>query len=307
MPIVLLVVAFMSVLIPGQDRGLPEDLNGDPHAIYLYGQMMGTVQGAKSLAFESSHEMYSVKDGEKRYPSIMSYKAWLMKPNRARLEVSALQFEPMGILVGDGEYFWSYWPNGTWFFTTAYRHTKGALEHNVYMRKRTPQGMHSLAHEICYIGTGSMSIFELSSFHGYVESMTDYLQEIKSQGEEKVGEELCDVIHLSFMNGQRERTLWISKKDHIPRKLKSAIHVSYDIFIEEEWTNIRINDQLDTELFRWQPPEGWEERQMPSPDDALLSKGDSAPNFSLRDAKDRKISLSDYHGKPVWLMFWRVG
>ena len=109
------------------------------------------------------------------------------------------------------------------------------------------------------------------------------------------------------MKGQRERILWLSKKDRLPRKLKSVVHVAYDIFSEEQWSNIRLNTKLDPALFQWTPPEGWEERTMPDPNDALLSKGQKAPEFSLQDAKDGTITLADYHGKPVWLMFWRVG
>ena len=116
-------------------------------------------------------------------------------------------------------------------------HGPGEKEYKVYMKKRTPVGRHSLAHESGYIGNGSMCILELSAFHGYVESLTPYLGAITSKGEEKVGEE----------------------------------------------------------------------RSMPDPNDALLSKGQIAPEFSLQDAKDGTITLADYHGKPVWLMFWRVG
>ena len=58
------------------------------------------------------------------------------------------------------------------------------------MKKPSPQGRHSLAHEICHLGTGSMSVFEPSAFHGYTESMASYLGEIVDKGEEKVGEEI---------------------------------------------------------------------------------------------------------------------
>jgi len=303
--LVFLVLTTFTAQLP--ERGLPENLTGDPHAIYLYGEMMGTLHGARSLYFEATHCFYSVKEGKKRYPSESSYKAWLMKPNFARLEVCRSDQEPYGVLVGDGDDFWLYWPNGTRFFTSAYSGGSGMTETDVYLKKRAPPGMHSLAHEIGYIGTGTMSILELSSFHGYVESMTDFLGAITLEGEEEVRDELCDIVRLSFMKGQRERWLWISRRDHLPRKLKSTVHVAYDIFVEEEWTNVRLNEDLDSALFEWTPPDGWERREMPDPNDALLQLGDKAPGFSLPDAKGRQVTLSDLRGTPVWLMFWRVG
>ena len=167
---------------------------------------------------------------------------------------------------------WSYWPNGTRFFTSAYSPAQGEMEFKVYMKKPSPPGRHSLAHEICYIGTGGMCILELSAFHGYIESMTPFLEKIELDGEDTIGDETCDIIHLSFMKGQRERFLWVSRKSHLPIKLKSGVHVAFDIFAEEEWTGIRLNEEIDPALFQWTPPEGWEERRMPSPDDALLKK-----------------------------------
>jgi outer membrane lipoprotein-sorting protein len=307
MKAMLLFLVLLGYLTTAQQRDIPDGVTGDPVAIFLYGEMIGVLHGAESLVFDCKSSFYSIKEGKENFRQDNNFKAWLMKPNFARLEVTWPNVGPMGTLVGDGDYFWLFWPEGTTFFTSAYRNRPGEKEYKVYMKKRTPVGRHSLAHEIGYIGNGSMCILELSAFHGYVESMTPYLGAITSKGEEMVGEELCDVVHLSFMKGQRERILWLSKKDRLPRKLKSIVHVAYDIFSEEEWSNIRLNKKLDPALFQWTPPEGWEERSMPDPDDALLSKGQEAPAFSLRDAKDGKIALSDYAGKPVWLMFWRVG
>jgi len=39
-----------------------------------------------------------------------TYRIWLQKPNYARLEATRVgETEPAGILVGDGDYFWTYW------------------------------------------------------------------------------------------------------------------------------------------------------------------------------------------------------
>lgn len=290
----------------GKIPDLPDHCTGDPHGVYLYGQMCGVLKGAKSLSFDCEQSMFTIKKGKEAYRRTTPYKAWLKKPNFARLEVGGEESGYQGHLVGDGDYFWTYWPKGTYFFSAAYGGERGEKEYKVYMKKRTPVGRHSLGHEIGYIGA-SMSVIDLSAFHGYLDSLTPYLDEIHYKKSETVDGEECDVIHLSFMKGQRERTLWISKHDHLPRKLLSVVHVSYDILCEEKWTNVKLNTDLDPKLFQWTPGEDWEERQMPNPEDALLKKGDIAADFSLRDARGGKITLSDYKGKPVWLMFWRVG
>jgi len=245
------------------------------------------------------------QEREREYSSKSSYKAWLNKPNQARLETRRTGDVVQGVLVGDNDYFWMYWPHGTRFFTSAYRMESGEMEHDVYMKKRTPQGRHSLGHEIHYIG--AECVMDLSCFHGYEDSLTPYLEEIRFQDTEDIRGETCDVIRLSFMKGQRERILWLSRKDHLPRKLKSIVHVAYDIFTDEEWTQVRINDEPDPALFEWTPPEDWKERKMPDPDDALLGKGDAAPAFVLTDALGNQVKFADFLGKPLWLMFWRVG
>jgi cytochrome oxidase Cu insertion factor (SCO1/SenC/PrrC family) len=38
-----------------------------------------------------------------------------------------------------------------------------------------------------------------------------------------------------------------------------------------------------------------------------MRPGTTAPDFSLTTLDGRKVSLSDYRGKPVLLVFWAVG
>jgi len=50
-------------------------------------------------------------ESEGRFFATGTYRIWLRKPNYARVEVTRPgKKEPGGILVGDGDYFWSYWP-----------------------------------------------------------------------------------------------------------------------------------------------------------------------------------------------------
>jgi outer membrane lipoprotein-sorting protein len=48
-----------------------------------------------------------------KFVTVADYRIWLKKPNYARVEMTrAGQKEPSGILVGDGDYFWIYLPQG---------------------------------------------------------------------------------------------------------------------------------------------------------------------------------------------------
>jgi hypothetical protein len=109
------------------------------------------------------------------------------------------------------------------------------------------------------------------------------------------------------MGGQRIWRLWLSQRDHLPRKLRQVVHVKYDGIYEERWSEVKINDEIADELFVWKPPEDWKEWQLPAPEEQLLKPGEAAPDFELTLSDGKKMKLSDRRGKVVWLVFWRVG
>jgi len=63
------------------------------------------------------------------------------------------------------------------------------------MKEATPVGKHSIGHKTGLLGAGmSMPIIDPSTFHGYSDSLQPYIDWIRIMGEEKVGDEECDVI-----------------------------------------------------------------------------------------------------------------
>lgn len=276
----------------------------EPPAHTLYDKMIEAMRYAETIYYESEYQ-WETKGNELGHST---YRLWMKKPNHARLEAASHDGRSKGILVGDGEYFWIYWPTGRPWFAGEDSIEYAKTCSTSYMKKRTPVGHHSIAHQTNLLGTGmSMTIIEPSIFHGYNDPMEPYLDGVRSMGIEKVDKEECDVIEVSFMDHQRSRYLYLSKRDHLPRKLKEVVRAARDVTKHELWANVTINREMPMDKFAWEPPDGWVEYRLPKIEEGLLKPGTEAPDFELNLVNRTKFKLSDCRGKLVWLVFWRVG
>ena len=152
-----------------------------------------------------------------------------------------------------------------------------------------------------------MTVIDPSTFHGYTDSLQPHMDGVMNLGPEVVEGEECDVIEVSFMRRQRSRYLWLSKRDHLPRKLRQVVRVSHDIVAQEIWRRVSINAEMAMGRFAWKPPKGWQEWRPPSHEERLLKPGQQAPDFDLLSTDGSRIKLSDYRGRAVWLYIWRAG
>lgn len=263
------------------------DFKDEPAARTLYEKMIETMRKAESLSYTSNYQYASFNP--------CTYKIWMKKPNYFRVETIDIRGDPTGILVGDGDNLWIYWP---W----------PSKRYSTYMKEATPLGRHSIGHKTGQLGGGMvMPIIDPSTFHGYTDSLQPYLEGVRMVGTEKVGDEECNVIEVSIMKGQRIWQLWLSERDHLPRKLKEVIHLSTDIITNERWTEVAVNTEIPMEKFIWSPPESWQQVHPSNPEDNLLKPGQVAPDFELASADGSTVKLSDYRGKIVWFYIWRAG
>jgi hypothetical protein len=152
-----------------------------------------------------------------------------------------------------------------------------------------------------------MPVLDPSTFHGYTDSLQEYLDGVKSLGTEKVDGEECDKIEVSIMKHQRSWLLWISQQDHLPRKLDEIIRVSYEIIVHEQWSSVTVDGEIPDSMFAWKPPKGWTQWQQPEPDEQLLKPGTKASDFELTATEGQPVKLADYRGQVVWLYIWRAG
>jgi outer membrane lipoprotein-sorting protein len=276
----------------------------EPEAHALYDGMIAAMCAAQSLSFDG-RQHWAARGQEL---GRCSFKVWLEKPNRFRMETFAFDGSRGGVLVGDGENLWIHWPGGRPMYSAEDPSAYAATRTNVYMTRPTPPGRHSISHEAMRLGVGlAMNIVDPSTFHGYTDSLQPYLDGVVGRGDETVGNEDCHVVEVSFMNGQRTWRLWLSKRDHLPRKLQETVRVSFVITKEEIWSNVVLNADIPAEQFAWKPPEDWKQWRAPEPESQLLKPGTPAPDFELALADGARMKLSDKRGQVVWLVFWRVG
>jgi hypothetical protein len=289
---------------------VPEPFTGDfePEARHLYDLMVETMQEAKTLSWVSIYRRGSDKYGD--LPPC-TYAIWLKKPNHVRLEAS-LDGSVRGILVGDGRYFWTYWPPGriqrSWEASGPRAKEYKRTKHISYIKKRSPQGRHSIGHETNDLGAGlGMPILDPSTFHGYTDSLQAYIDGVRSGGTEEFAGEECDVIEVSIMKGQRTWRLWLSKKDHLPRRLLQVIRARTRYYTEEIWSDVMIDADIPAKKFRWKPGRNWVQFRQPNVREGLLKTGKPAPDFDLPLHGGGRFRLSEQKGKVIWFYLWRAG
>jgi hypothetical protein len=279
----------------------------DPAAHQIYRDMIQAMRKAKSLSWTGQNRWKY----EERFVTNGTYRIWLKKPNYARVEMTRPgQKKPGGILVGDGDYFWIYWPDGKfrygWERSGKYAEEYEKYQKKFFMKIRTPVGRHSIWHAVCNLGL--MTIIDPSTFHGYTDSLQAYIDGVKSLGTNTVGGELCDGIEVSIMKQQRSWELWLARKDRLPRKLTQILRVmDKEVVWDESWSELAVDAEISNDRFAWSPPKDWKEWKMPAIEESLLKPGTTAPDFELAALNGGKLKLSSFRGQIVWLNKWRCG
>lgn len=277
----------------------------EPAAHKLYEQMIQAIQTAGSLSYVSEYE----REAKGKFKTACTYRVWLKKPNFFRMQTVDVSGKAGGVLIGDGERLWIYWPNGRpkWEYVPE-TEVEEKTRLTSYLTKPAVRGEHSILHEAVFLGGGmSLPILDASTFHGHVDSIEKYLEAVRSKGTATVAGEDCDVIEVSLMDHQRSWTLWLSKRDRLPRKLEEIARVGYDVVTRETWSMVTVDGNIPDSQFAWTPPANWQEWRLPDDESTLLKPGSMAPGFDLASVDGKRIRLADYKGKTVWLCCWRVG
>jgi len=270
---------------------------------FVYARMMKTMRDARSLSWASDY-VWRTDSTEVAHAA---YRIWMKKPNFARIEAQSADGTHRGTIVLDGRELWTYWPTGRPPIPGADTLGLGGKSGESYLRKKAPRGAHSLAHETWLLGTGmTMTILEPSVFHGASDPMSEHYDGARIVGSAMEGGEDCDILEARFMKGQRTRVFWVSKRDHLPRRIEETVRLKRSIITRERWSDVVINADITRDLFAWRPPDGWVEIKLPALEDGLLPPGSDAPDFEGPLAGGGRFRLSENRGKIVWLCFWRI-
>jgi peroxiredoxin len=275
-------------------------VKNEPAARALYDEMINTIREAKSLSYTS---ICSGPDNR-----TCTYMIWLKKPNTFCVEATNDPSWKINTLVGDGKWFWIYWDGSRPFLKVDKGEGLKKTQSQVYIKEPLVTGRNSIGSEIDLLGlTWYGTVLDPSIFHGYTDPLESYIDGVRSRGAYHIADQHCDIIEVSYMKAQRTRYFWISRKNHLPLMMKEILRLSENQVRVEEWSNVALSGLIPENKLAWSPPDGWQQWDIPGPDDVLLKSGQKAPDFDLLSADGSRIKLSDYHGKVVWLCFWQCG
>jgi peroxiredoxin/outer membrane lipoprotein-sorting protein len=303
--LVAIILLLLILTLSRQDNArTAQPINDEPSADAIYTKMIESLKSAETLYIESACR--SEENGKEWARG--GYKLWLKKPSLARIEGIDSNENNSGVLVGDGSDFWIYWPNGRPFYGFEDSTTWSKSNLTDYMHFPLPARHFSIAHHVNYLGIGMpMTIIQPSVFHGGPDLLAETIDSIQTIGSERIDGELCTIIEVSYMNGQRIRKLWISDRTNLPRKLTQSIKVTSLYMNYEDWTKVEVNSSVPDSLFVWKPGDGWTEFRIPELEEGLLAQGEVAPDFRLALTSGGAFSLNEHRGKPVIINFWRIG
>jgi peroxiredoxin len=275
-------------------------VKNEPAARALYDEMIKTIRKAKSLSYTS---ICSAPDGR-----VSIYEVWLKKPNIFCVEATNDASSKVNTLVGDGKWFWIHWQGIRPFLKVDDAEGRKKTQSQVYIKKPLATGRNSIRNEIDLLGlTWYGMILDPSIFHGYTDPLESYIDGVRSRGPYRIGGQACDIIEASYMKAQLTRYFWISMENQLPLMMKEILRLSENQVRVEEWSDVTLNGLVPENKLEWSPPDGWQQWDVPGPDDVLLTAGLKAPDFDLLSADGGRINLSDYRGKVVWLCFWQSG
>lgn len=266
----------------------------------LFSDMIQALHDAQTMYYVAD---ISRKKGNREYKN--TYKVWLKKPNSVRIE-GYWNDKLVGTMIGDGENFWFFWAGHRPLRSSEDPVQYELTKYNSYYRLDVTPGMHSIWHIVNRTGCGKM-VFQPSWFHKCPDPLDTDIDSVILHGKEKIDDETCDYLEVSYLDHQRSRYFWLGKNDKLPRKVKEVTRVYYDIITEEHWHNLKVNVDMPDSLFIWKPPEGWVEIVDQSMESRLLEVGTAALDFSFQTMKGEVFTLSEQKGKIVLINFWRVG
>jgi thiol-disulfide isomerase/thioredoxin len=135
-------------------------------------------------------------------------------------------------------------------------------------------------------------------------------EKIKYAGKAVVGGVSCHIIQMEFFGDSFPKECWwfLGTDDYIPRKIQRGGYglPNQEIMQVLTLTNVKIDPAVDRSQFTVEAPEGFsvKKHELSGKPVPTLEAGSMAPNWSLKDPKNKQYSLRDFQGKVIFLDFW---
>jgi cytochrome c biogenesis protein CcmG/thiol:disulfide interchange protein DsbE len=162
-----------------------------------------------------------------------------------------------------------------------------------------------------------------------------YIKSGKLKPSEKVGGVDTYVVTYPVKTGKkgvtRTETLWIGKNDFLLRQIKSSVQISPSamgpmpkgakkpkgpIVMTQKTVmeSVKANEPISGKIYRFVPPKGAKDAATIKPPKQQMNlppppnvTGKKAPDFSIMSTSGKKVSLANYKGRDVLLVFWTMG
>jgi len=271
----------------------------EPAARALYEAMLDAARDAETLSYRS------FCSGPDSGPS--AYSVQLKKPNLVHVEMTNGLSTKVTMVLADGDRVRISWSGDRPFLKVDDFERNEPTQSNVYVDMSGSPA--DVAGQMARLGVAwSDLVWSPSVFFSGADEFEPYIDGIRLRGTNEASGEECDVIEVSYFKAQRMRHYWLSRKDHLPRRVKEIVRLAgQNHVIAEEWFRVEIDERISDERFAWSPPEGFRAWEPPELEDFLLKPGSDAPDFELPSISGGAIRLSDLRGKVVWLCLWQVG
>lgn len=272
----------------------------EPQAHALYEAMVEAAHQAKTLSYHCSC------DGPDSRMSFFT--VHLEKPNRVRIDLNNGMSTKTTTFLADGERLRIFWSGDRPVMKVDDFSRYEGPQADVYVDMAGSPNGDEIVSEMARLGVAwSDLIWSPSVFFRGADEFEPYIDGIGYRGTNHVAGEECDVIEVSYFHAQRTRHYWLSRVDHLPRRIKEIVRLANTHVLAEDWFGVEMDAAIESRQFQWPPPEGYDAWNPPDFDEFLLRQGAEAPDFKLSSVSGDPIHLADFRGRVVWLCLWQVG